>query len=345
MRALKVSEQITIQELTVADVADPVPNRGELLIRLKAAALNHRDLHFFNRPVDRPVIIGSDGSGVVEGLGEEVTGWSLGDEVIIYPSLDWGIREDAFSNEFTILGGPRDGTFAEKIAIPVTNVYRKPAHLSFEEAAALPLAGLTAHRALFSRAGVETGERLLIHGIGGGVALFALQFAKVRGAKVMVTSRHDDKLEQAYSLGADYGVNSSDLDWVKAARDWSEGKGVHDGVYDGVRDGIDVVVESIGGEYLSKSLEALRLGGRLVTFGRSLSTTATIDIGLTFWNHLSIIGSTMGSPADFAGMLELVNTNMIKPVVDSVRSLDEGRDAFQRMADGQQFGKLVLTCD
>jgi zinc-binding alcohol dehydrogenase/oxidoreductase len=333
MRALNIREQISIQELTASDVDDPIPNSGEVLIRLKAAALNHRDLHFFNRPVDTPVIIGSDGSGVVEGLGDDVSGWSLGDEVIIYPSLDWGNREDAFSNEFTILGGPRDGTCAEKIAIPATNVYSKPAHLSFEEAAALPLAGLTAYRALFLRARVENDERVLIHGIGGGVALFALQFAKARGAKVMVTSRHDDKLEQAQTLGADYGVNSSRIDWVKAARDWSDGEGV------------DVVVESIGGEYLSKSLEALRLGGRLVTFGRSLSTNATIDIGLTFWNHLSIIGSTMGSPADFAGMLELVNSNMIKPVVDSVRPLEEGRDAVQRMADGQQFGKLVLTCD
>ena len=332
MRALKVSEQITIEELTVSDVDDPIPTGGEVLIRLKAAALNHRDLHFFNRPVDAPVIPGSDGSGVIELVGEDVDGWSPGQEVIIYPSLAWGNRQDAFSEDFTILGGPSDGTFAEKIAVPAEHVYPKPAHLSFEEAAALPLAGLTAYRTLFFRAKVEVGERVLIHGIGGGVALFALQFAKARGAIVMVTSQHDDKLEQAQNLGADYGVNSSNTDWVKAARDWSGG------------DGVDVVVESIGGEYLSKSLQTLRLGGRLVTFGRSLSTNATIDIGLTFWNHLSILGSTMGSPADFAGMLELVNAHKITPVVDSVRPLEQGRDAFQRMADGQQFGKVVLTC-
>ena len=332
MRALKIGKQITIEELTLSDVDDPFPTSNEVIIGLKTAALNHRDLNFFNRPVEAPVILGSDGSGVIEEVGEAIEGWSRGDEVIIYPSLDWGNRQDAFSEKFTILGGPRDGTFAEKIVVPAANAYKKPAHLSFEEAAALPLAGLTAYRALFFRARVEVGERVLIHGIGGGVALFALQFAKARGAIVMVTSQHDDKLEQAQTLGADYGVNSSHVDWVKAAREWSGG------------DGVEVVIESIGGEYLSKSLETLRLGGRLVTFGRSLSTNATIDIGVTFWNHLSILGSTMGSPADFTGMLELVNANSIVPVVDSVRPLAEGRDAFQRMADSQQFGKLVLTC-
>lgn len=333
MRALRVSRQIAVDDLSISEVKDPVLNRGEVLVALKAAALNHRDLHFFNRPIEKAVIIGSDGCGIIEEAAEDIKEMVSGDGVIIYPSLDWGSREDAFSKEFTILGGPRNGTFAEKIAIPAVNVYPKPDHLSFEEAAALPLAGLTAYRALFVRAKAEVGERVLIHGIGGGVALFALQFAKVHGTKVMVTSTHDGKLERARNLGADFGVNSKREDWVSAARDWSSG------------DGVDVVVESIGGEYLSDSLKALRWGGRLVTFGRSMATNATIDIGLTFWNHLSIIGSTMGSPADFAGMLKLVNANEIKPVVDSVRPLEEGRDAFQRMAAGQQFGKLVLTCD
>lgn len=332
MQALRIIKETTIADLAVTDAADPSPGPGQVLVALKAAALNHRDLHFFNRPIDVPVIIGSDGSGLVEEVGEAVSGWSPGDSVIIFPSLDWGDREDTFSKNFTILGGPSDGTLAEKITVPAANVYRKPAHLSFEEAAALPLAGLTAYRALFSRAKVKAGEYVLIHGIGGGVALFALQFAKAHGAKVMVTSTHGAKLESAGELGADFGVNSTAVDWVEAAREWSGGGGV------------DVVVESIGGAYLSLSLEALRWGGRLVTFGRSMQGTATIDIGLTFWNHLSILGSTMGSPADFAGMLELVENYEIKPVVDSVRPLSQGRDAFQRMADGQQFGKLVLSC-
>ena len=260
------------------------------------------------------------------------SGWAPGSEVIINPSLGWGDREDAYGAGWSILGWPRDGTLAEAIVAPAENVYPKPAHLSFEQAAALPLAGLTAYRALVPRAALQAGERVLIHGIGGGVALLALQFALALGARVMVTSTSDDKLTRAAALGADFGVNSRSSDWVAAARDWSGGGGV------------DVVVDSIGGEYLARSLHALRHGGRLVTFGTTSDKHATIEVNEVYWRQLSILGASMGSPADFAAMLALVNAHGITPVVDSVWPLDEGCRAFERLARGEQFGKIVVKC-
>jgi NADPH:quinone reductase-like Zn-dependent oxidoreductase len=164
------------------------------------------------------------------------------------------------------------------------------------------------------------------------VAQFALQFARALGARVMVTSTSDEKLARARDMGAERGVNTRTGDWVAAARDWTSGAGV------------DVVVESLGGEYFARSLEAARMGGRIVTFGRTVDTQSTINLRLLFWHQLSLLGATMGSPADFAAMLALVNAHHIRPVVDSVWPLEEGCRAFERLAQGKQFGKIVLTC-
>jgi NADPH:quinone reductase-like Zn-dependent oxidoreductase len=203
----------------------------------------------------------------------------------------------------------------------------------FIEAAALPLAGLTAYRALVPRAQVQPGETVLVHGIGGGVALFVLQFARALGARVMVTSTDDDKLARARALGAEHAVRSRDGDWVAAARAWTGGRGV------------DVAVDSLGGDYFARSLHALRRGGRLVTFGTTVADQATIDLGCLFWSQLSLLGATMGSPADFAGLLQLVNDHQIRPVIDTVWPLAEGCRAFERMVQGRQFGKIVITCE
>jgi NADPH:quinone reductase-like Zn-dependent oxidoreductase len=330
MRALKVTQQLSIDELTVSEVEEPQPEPGEIRVRLRAAALNHRDLHFFDTPVEQPVILGSDGSGIVDAVGSGVAGWSPGAEVVINPSLDWGDRDDVYAEPFTILGDPCDGTFAEAICVTAAHVFPRPAHLPWEEAAALPLAGLTAYRALFARAQVKAGETVLIHGIGGGVALFALQFARAAGARIMVTSTSDEKLERASALGADLAVNSRTADWVDAARTWSRG-------------GVDAVVESIGGEYFTRSLDALRQGGRLVSFGRSMRTETAVNIGTLFWQQLTILGSMMGSPRDFAAMLDFVAAHRIVPIIDSTYPLAEGREAFRRMKAGQQFGKIVLA--
>lgn len=332
MKALRLAGLVTPDDLRLSEVPLPQPAGGEVLVRLRAAALNHRDLHMFNFEPEQPCILGSDGAGVVDQLGAGVSGWAPGDAVIINPSLAWGEREDSYEAGWSILGWPRDGTLAEAIALPAECFSAKPAHLSFEEAAALPLAGLTAYRALVPRARVQPGETVLVHGIGGGVALLALQLARALGARVMVTSTDDEKLTRALGMGAEHGVNSRATDWVAAAREWSGGAGV------------DVVVESLGGEYFARSLEALRLGGRLVTFGRTVDTQSTINLRLLFWHQLTLLGTTMGSPADFAGMLNLVTAHQIRPVVDSVWPLEEGCRAFERLAQGKQFGKIVLTC-
>ncbi|MCC6191967.1 MAG: zinc-binding dehydrogenase [Anaerolineales bacterium] len=332
MKALLLASLVTPDDLRLADVPMPEPASGEVLVRLRAAALNHRDLHMFNFEPERACILGSDGAGVVAAVGAGVTGWTPGAEVLLNPSLQWGDRQDTYGAGWSILGWPRDGTLAEAIALPAECVFAKPPHLSFEEASALPLAGLTAYRALAARARVGAGETVLVHGIGGGVALFALQFARALGARVMVTSTSNDKLARAQALGAELGVNSRTVDWAAAARDWTGGAGV------------DVVVESLGGDYFARSLEALRLGGRLVTFGRTVDTRSNIDLHLLFWHQLSLLGSTMGSPADFARMLALVSEHHIRPVIDSVWPLEDGCHAFERLAQGKQFGKIVLTC-
>jgi zinc-binding alcohol dehydrogenase/oxidoreductase len=333
MRAFKIVETTSLADLALSEVPAPRPAAGEVLIRLRAAALNHRDLGMFDWEPDVSFILGADGSGVIEELGPGVDGLELGAPVIIYPALDWGEREDAFSPVFTILGWPRDGTFAELVVVPVENVVGKPSHLSFEEAAALPLSGLTAYRAVVSRAKVQAGERLVIHGIGGGVALFVLQFAKLAGAAIMVTTTSADKLERARALGADLAVDSRAQDWREAARTWTRGAGV------------DVVIDSVGGERFADSLLALRPGGRIVTYGTTASGLSTVDVETIFWHQLNVLGSTMGSPRDFAAMIELANSTRLKPVVDSVWPLAHGSEALQRLAQGRQFGKIVLRMD
>jgi zinc-binding alcohol dehydrogenase/oxidoreductase len=333
MRAFRIVETTLLAELTLSEVPAPRPSAGEVLIRLKAAALNHRDLGMFDWDPDVNFVLGADGSGIVEELGPGVDGLVRGAPVIINPALDWGEREDAFSPGFTILGWPRDGTFAELVVVPAENVVGKPSHLSFEEAAALPLSGLTAYRAVISRAQIQAGERLVVHGIGGGVALFALQFAMLAGAATMVTTTAGHKLDRARAMGADLAVDSQTSDWGEAARTWSKGAGV------------DVVIDSVGGERFAESLLALRSGGRIVTYGTTANGLSTVDVETIFWHQLNVLGSTMGSPRDFAAMIELANSTRLKPVVDSVWPLAQGREALQRLAQGRQFGKIVLRMD
>jgi NADPH:quinone reductase-like Zn-dependent oxidoreductase len=332
MQALCLTKPIVPDDLQPTAVKRPEPGPGEVLVALEAGALNHRDLYMFSWELDAPLILGSDGAGRIAALGAGVKGWAPGTAVVINPSLHWGPREETYGPDWSILGRPRDGTLAEAIVVPAESAFTKPEHLSFEEAAAVPLAGLTAYRALVPRARLQAGERVLVHGIGGGVALFALQFAQALGAQVMVTSTSDEKLERAAALGAQSGVNSRRDDWVRAAKEWTGGLGV------------DVVVDSIGGEFFARSLHALRDGGRLVTVGCTSDAHAAIELRQLFWHQLSLLGSTMGSPADFAGMLALVNAHHIRPVVDSIWSLSDGCLAFERLTQGKQFGKIVLRC-
>jgi zinc-binding alcohol dehydrogenase/oxidoreductase len=318
--------------LRLDTVADPEPGPGEVVVALRAAALNRRDV-FLRKgiaPSPLPVIPGSDGAGVVRALGPGVSGVSEGDEVIILPSLDWGGGEEAPEPGFRILGGPDDGTYAELIRIPARNVFPRPARLSWEEAAALPLAGLTAYRALVSRARIRTGETVLVIGIGGGVATIALRLARAAGCRVLVTSSSDEKIARARELGAAGGVNYTGGDWPAAVRELAGGRGV------------DVVVDSVGSTW-ADSVSCLRPGGRVVVFGGTGGGKVEMLVRPVTLGQVSILGTTMGSPRDFAGLLAAVEHQSWAPVIDSVRPLAEAADAHAREEAGEHFGKLVLS--
>lgn len=331
MNAIVLRDTGGPEVLRLEDAPDPAPGPGEVVVALVAAALNRRDV-FLRKgiaPSPLPVIPGSDGAGVVRALGDGVNGVAEGDEVIIFPSLGWGGGEAAPERGFRILGGPNDGTYAELIGIPAENVFPRPSRLSWEESAALPLAGLTAYRALVSRARIRSGETVLVLGIGGGVATFALHIARAAGCRVLVTSSSDDKIARARDLGAAGGVNYTDEGWVDAAVEMSGG-------------GVDVVVDSVGATW-AKSVSCLRPGGRLVVFGGTGGGKVEMMVRPVTMGQVAILGTTMGSARDFAGLLAAVRHQGWAPVIDSVRPLAEAADAHAREEAGEHFGKLVLT--
>ncbi|HSB69405.1 MAG TPA: zinc-binding dehydrogenase [Candidatus Methylomirabilis sp.] len=332
MRAIQLHQPGGPDQLRYQEVPTPRPGPGEVLVQLKAAALNHRDvwIRLGRQMADRlPLIPGSDGAGLVAEVGAGVTQLQVGSPVVVNPSLDWGDREDRPSPAFRILGGPDPGTYAEYIVIPAANVFPKPSPLSFEEAAAMPLASLTAWRAVITRGQVRPGERVVILGIGGGVATFALQIARQAGASVIATSSSDMKLQRASELGADLAINYTSTDWAQLVLDHTGG-------------GADVVIDSVGKATWEQALRALRPGGRLVSFGATTGPTTEVNIRAIFWNHISILGTTMGSPREFAAMLPLYDAGRVKPVVDRVYSLRDAAEAHRRMDAAEQFGKLVL---
>jgi len=321
------------QPVTIQVRPDPVAAPGQAVVRLKAAALNHRDLWVqlgLYANIKLPLIPGSDGAGLVQSTGAPVNQDWVGRDVIINPSLDWGDDPRAQGPNFRILGMPDSGTFAEQIVIPVANLAPKPAHLTWEQAAALPLAGLTAWRALFTRARLAAGERVLVTGIGGGAALFALQFAVAAGAQVWVTSSSPAKLAKAQGLGALGGVNYRDAGWTQALLSAAGG-------------GFDIIVDSAGGEGFTSLIELTRPGGRLVFFGTTTGNPPGLDLRKCFFRQITLLGTTMGSSADFAGMIRFVAEHKIIPVVDRTFPLAETESALRHMEAGAQFGKIVLT--
>jgi NADPH:quinone reductase-like Zn-dependent oxidoreductase len=320
--------------LVLETVADPEPGPGEVVVAIKAAALNRRDV-FVRKGVAKvplPLTLGSDGAGIVHKVGAGVSRISEGDEVVILPSLAWGPDQRAPGPGFRILGGPDQGTYAEQIVIPAENVYPKPGRLSWHEAAALPLAGLTAWRALMSRARVVPGETVLVIGIGGGVATFALNIAKAAGCRVVVTSSSDEKLAAAKALGADVGVNYADAgdDWPAAVKEANGG-------------GVDVVIDSVGSTWAG-SIDACAPGGRVVVFGGTGGAKVELQVRPVTLGQVALLGSTMGSPAEFRQLLTAVDNQQWTPVIDSVRPLAEAAAAHEREEQGLHFGKLVLDC-
>ena len=324
----EVKKPIEVQQLP-----DLVAAPGQAVVRLKAAALNHRDLWTqigLYPNIKVPITLGSDGAGVVTSVGSPADQSWVGRAVIINPAIEWGRDPRAQGPDFRILGLPDNGTFAEQVAIPAANLAPKPDHLSWEQAAALPLAGLTAWRALFTRAQLKSGERVLVTGVGGGAALFALQFAVAAQAEVWVTSGSPEKIAQAEKLGARGGVNYRDADWAEALQKQA-GR-------------FDVIVDSAGGDGFAKLIELTAPGGRLVFFGATTGNPKGMDMRKSFFRQINLLGTTMGSPQDFAGMTQFVAQHKIVPIVDRVFPLDQADAALRHMEAGAQFGKLVLTC-
>lgn len=316
---------------TLIEKEKPVAGPGEAIVQVKAAALNHRDVwiqygRYFTK--EYPAILGSDGAGIVTEVGEGVDKSWIGKEVLIDPSTDWGDNPGAHSTNYKVLGMPQDGAFAEYVKVLASNLHEKPAHLSFEEAAALPLAGVTAWRAMFTKCGLKAGEKVLITGAGGGVALFALQFAVAAGAEVWVTSGSDEKIEKAKELGATGGINYKTENWGKTLKSMAGG--------------FDVSIDGAAGEGFVQLVKLANPAGRIGIYGGTTGMIGQINPAEIFWKQLSIHGSTMGTNQDFAEMVAFVREKKVKPVVDIVFPLAETEQAMRYMEAGKQFGKIVV---
>src|SRR5262245_53323484 len=331
MKAIILRELGAAETLKLEEAPDPKPGAGEAVVRLKAAALNHRDVFIWQKlypNIKLPAILGSDGAGVVAAVGVGVDQSLIGQEVVIEPGLDWGPSEEIQGKNYSFLGMPEDGTYAEMIKIPAENLSPKPAHLTFEEAATLPLAGLTAYRAVATRAKVKAGDTVLVTGIGGGGTMFAAQIAKQLGARVVVTSGSDDKLARARELGVEGGANYKNPDWGKMITEMTGG-------------GPTVVIDSAGGESLETAIKIIKPAGRIVFYGATTGL-AKIDLYRMFFKQLTLMGSTMGSPREFAAFLNLYGEANLRPVVDRVFPLAEAAAAHRLMNEAEQFGKIVL---
>lgn len=335
MKAVRLSEIGGPQNLRIETIADPTPGAGEILVKITRAAFNRRDVFITQGlypGIELPRTLGSDGAGVVAAHGAGASGPAVGTSVVIDPMLGWGSDEHVWdAKNQSILGMPKDGTFAEYVVVPAANVHPKPAHLTDDEAAALPLAGLTAYRALVTRGRVTKDDVVLITGVGGGVQTFVLLFAKYLGAKTIVTSSSDEKLARAKAMGADVTINyKTSESWSKEARAAAGGGGP------------TLIVDSAGGDTFAAALDIARPGGRIVTYGGT-TAKSTVKMFSIFWKHLDILGTSMGSPDDFANMLALVEAGKPNPAVDEVVALDDIVAGAERMNTNQQFGKVVVA--
>jgi NADPH:quinone reductase-like Zn-dependent oxidoreductase len=332
MKAVRLNELGGPEKLHVEEIDAPRAGAGEIVVKIARAAFNRRDVFITQGlypGISLPRTIGSDGAGTVHELGEGVTGPAVGTAVVIDPQLGW-IEDATMNKNATILGMPHDGTFAEYVVVPAINVYTKPSSLTDDEAAAIPLAGLTAYRATVTRGRVTANDTVLITGIGSGVQTFALLFAKHAGARVIVTSGSDEKLQRAKALGADVGINyKTDPDWHKSVKKATGGEGP------------SLSIDSVGGETLSKVLDIAAFGGRVVIYGGT-NGDAKIRPFSIFWKHLDFLGSSMGSPSDFKAMLALFEGGL-KPAVDATYAMDDVVTAAQAVLEGTQFGKVVLA--
>ncbi len=331
MKAAILRNHGEADQISYGDWPDPVAGPGDVVIDVRAASLNRRDWWIMRNPARgaAPCILGSDAAGVVRSVGAGVTRWKPGDEVLVYAATGWGDREDAPSADFEIFGIPRQGVFAEQAILPEECVFKKPAHLSFADAACIGIAGLTTWRGLVTRGGVGEGSTVLVTGAAAGTGTFAIQIATALGARVYVTSSSEEKIARCVELGAVSGADWRDPNWFETIREATGG-------------GVDVVLDSAGGDAWDGMLRALRPGGTLVNFGDTAGDFANVAVALVYYGQLSIHGTTLGSPREFAALLEHVALDRWRPVIDSTFPLDRTDDAFRRIDDPARFGKIVL---
>ncbi|MEQ8880171.1 MAG: NAD(P)-dependent alcohol dehydrogenase [Cyclobacteriaceae bacterium] len=326
MKAIKLVGNRDLH-IELLDVEKPEIKGGQCLVKIKAASLNRRDFWITvgkYPKIKDEVILGSDGSGeVMEGPEE----W-IGKEVIINPNVNWGDNPMAQSRENEILGMPRNGTLAEYIVVDPDRLVEKPDFLSFSQASCFPLAGLTAYRACFLKGEVKEGMKVLVTGIGGGVAQFALSFCRAVKADVYVTSSSKNKINDAVSAGARAGFNYKKDDWVKTAKREAEA--------------FDVIIDSSGGNMVDKYLKVIKPGGKIVIYGASGGRAEAFDLPRVFWQQVSIIGTSMGNDVEFAEMVAFIDKHKIKPIIDKEYPMEEYQHAFRRFVDKDHYGKVVL---
>jgi NADPH:quinone reductase-like Zn-dependent oxidoreductase len=326
VKAIRIHEDGGPEVLRYEDAPDPEPATDQVLIRLRAASLNHLDVWVRKGlpSVPKPRILGADGAGVVEALGDGVLGVEPGQRVVINPGVISGGR-------MHVIGEAMDGTHAELVAVTERNVYPIPETLSFEEAAAFPLVFETAYRMLITRARLKLGETVFVWGIGGGVATATLAIAKAFGARVIVTSSSEEKLDRARELGADETIDHASEDVRARVKELTEGAG------------IDVVVETVGDATWKTSLEIAAARARIVVCGATTGPNPPAGLHRVWWKELDVLGSTMGSKEDFEACLDLVTSGRARPVIDEVLPLEEARAAHERLEAGAQLGKIVFS--
>ena len=321
--------------LTLEEVVVPEIGPDEALVQIKAAGINKRDWWIWKGQyagLKFPIIPGSDGCGIVTKVGSEVDASWQGKEVLIYPASDWGDNQAYQSKAFKILGLPDNGCFAQYVKVKGSMLYPRPRHLDFIQSAALPVAGLTAYRALFVRGRWQKGDKVLISGTGGGAATFALQWAVAAAAEVWVTSGSDEKIQKAVSLGAKGGVNYKMQGWSSTLLEKAGS--------------FDLIIDSALGEGFSELVTLAGSGGRIVFFGGTAGNIPPLNGRPLFWKQIDILGTTMGSPKDFKNMLQFIEAHNITPVIDAVYPLKDAQLAFEHMStSGERFGKRILQVE
>jgi NADPH:quinone reductase-like Zn-dependent oxidoreductase len=342
VKALALNEY-GLDHVALTEVDDPSPARGQVVVRVRAAALNRLDLWTAtgSLPIEHefPHVLGADGAGEVDSVGEGVTGFPAGTRVLINPGLSCGACEFCRGGEqsqctrFAMMGEHVAGTLSEKVAVPAANLFPIPAHLSFAEAAALGTTFITAYRMLFTRGRMRPGDWVLVTGIGGGLAQSLFQLARPVAGRVYVTSSSSDKIQRAVDMGADAGVDYTQQDVGKEIRRLTAKRGV------------DIVVDSAAGPSIDGSLRALRKGGKLVVAGATAGPKSEVGWQRVFWNQLEIIGSTMGSVSDISDLLRFAAGTGLRPTIDRTFSFAEGADALRYLDAGEQFGKVVVEID